>query len=74
VVIDKRMPMEHLEARIPNSVLHNREDGVGSNGSVFASEEDLKKELVSKGITPDKEIVCYCHSGTRASHKYMYTW
>ena len=66
--------MEHLEARIPNSVLHNREDGVGSNGSVFASEEDLKKELVSKGITPDKEIVYYCHSGTRALHKYMYTW
>jgi len=44
---------------------------VGSNGSVITSEEDLKKELVSKGITRNKAIVCYRHSGTRASHKYM---
>ena len=71
MVIDARMPMEHRQARIPNSVLHNREDGVGSNGSVIASEEDLKKELVSKGITPNKAIVCYRHSGTLASHKYI---
>ena len=44
---------------------------MGAIGSLFAREEDLKKELESKGITPDKEIICYCHSGTRASYKYM---
>jgi 3-mercaptopyruvate sulfurtransferase SseA len=44
--------------------------GVGKNGSLFASEANLKKELESKDITPDKEIICYCHSDTRASYKY----
>ena len=45
--------------------------GVGTNGSLFASEANLKKELESKGITLYKEIICYCHSGTRVSYKYM---
>jgi thiosulfate/3-mercaptopyruvate sulfurtransferase len=59
-----------MQAGVPNSVLHDWKAGVGANGSLFAS-EDLKKKLKSKGITPDKEIICYCHSGTRASYKYM---
>jgi thiosulfate/3-mercaptopyruvate sulfurtransferase len=71
VVIDARTPQEHMQARVPNSVLHEWEQGVGENGAAFQSPEELKKEFESKGITPDKEIVCYCHSGVRASHKYM---
>lgn len=61
-----------MQAGVPNSVLHDWKAGVGTNGSLFASEADLKKELESKDITPDKEIICYCHSGTRASYKYTY--
>ncbi len=60
-----------MQAGVPNSVPHDWKAGVGTNGSLFASEADLKKELESKGITPDKEIICYCHSGTRASYKYI---
>ena len=60
-----------MQTGVPNSVLNDWKAGVGANGSLFASEEDLKKKLESKGITPDKEIICYCHSGTRASYKYM---
>lgn len=30
-----------------------------------------KKEFESRGITADKEMVCYCYSDMRASHKYM---
>jgi thiosulfate/3-mercaptopyruvate sulfurtransferase len=71
VVVDARTPQEHMQARVPNSVLHNWEQGVGANGAPFLSPDKLKKEFESKGITPDKEIVCYCHSGVRASHKYM---
>lgn len=71
VVVDARTPQEHMQARIPNSILHNWEDGMGHNGTAFLSGEELRKEFESKGITPDKEVVCYCHSGMRASHKYM---
>ncbi|MER3408233.1 MAG: sulfurtransferase, partial [Nitrososphaera sp.] len=71
VVVDARTPQEHMQARIPNSILHNWEDGAGQNGTAFLSGDELRKEFESKGITPDKEVVCYCHSGMRASHKYM---
>ena len=71
VIVDARTPQEHMQARIPNSVLHDWEQGVGANGTTFLSPEDLKNQFESKGITPDKEVICYCHSGMRASHKYM---
>lgn len=71
VVIDARTAQEHMQARVPDSVLHDWEQGVGANGAAFLSPEELKKEFESKGITPGMEVVCYCHSGTRASHKYM---
>lgn len=71
VVVDARTAQEHMQARIPDSVLLNWEDGVGQSGSAFLGGEDLKKEFEKNGITPDKEVVCYCHSGMRASHKYM---
>ncbi|MEW5841174.1 rhodanese-like domain-containing protein [Nitrososphaera sp.] len=71
VVVDARTPQEHMQARVPDSVLLNWEDGVGQNGTAFLAADELRKEFESKGIAPDKEVVCYCHSGMRASHKYM---
>lgn len=46
-----------MQAGVPNSVPHDWKAGVGTNGSLFASEANLKKELESKGITPYKEII-----------------
>ncbi len=71
LVIDARTPQEHKQARVPNSVLHNWEDGVGTNGALFLTDEELRREFEAKGIAPDKQIACYCHSGLRASHAYM---
>ncbi len=34
------------------------------------SEQDLRHDLESKGITDDKNIILYCHSGSRTSHSY----
>jgi thiosulfate/3-mercaptopyruvate sulfurtransferase len=33
--------------------------------------DELIREFENKGITKNKEVVCYCHSGTRASHTYL---
>lgn len=42
VVMDARTPMEGMHAgRGPNSVPHDWKAGVGTNGSLFASEADL---------------------------------
>jgi thiosulfate/3-mercaptopyruvate sulfurtransferase len=35
------------------------------------SKEELEMDFEKKQISKDKEIICYCHSGARASHKYL---
>lgn len=32
------------------------------------SKEELQNLFTEKGITPDKKIICYCHSGVRSAH------
>jgi thiosulfate/3-mercaptopyruvate sulfurtransferase len=71
IIVDARTPQEHMQARIPGSILHNWEEGVGHNRAMFKNKEVLQKEFENNGITPDKEIICYCHSGSRSSHKFL---
>jgi thiosulfate/3-mercaptopyruvate sulfurtransferase len=71
VIVDARTPQEHFQARIPGSVLHNWEDGIGQDGKMIKDKDSLQRDFEEKGITKDKEVICYCHSGTRASHKYL---
>jgi thiosulfate/3-mercaptopyruvate sulfurtransferase len=73
VIIDARTPQEHFQARIPGSILHNWEEGLayGAVNKMIKSKDELQKDFEQKGITKDKQIICYCHSGTRASHKYL---
>jgi thiosulfate/3-mercaptopyruvate sulfurtransferase len=71
VIIDSRTPLEHTQARIPGSLLHNWENGIGDDGKMIKSGEVLLNEFNASGIAKNKEIICYCHSGTRASHKYF---
>ena len=69
IIVDARTPQEHFQARIPGSVLDNWEDGLGDSGKMF--KDNLQNHFVRKGITVDKEVICYCHSGMRASHKFL---
>lgn len=71
VIIDARTPQEHFQARIPGSILHNWEEGLGDHGEMIKDKDRLQKDFGEKGIAKDKEIICYCHLGMRASHKYL---
>lgn len=71
VIIDARTPQEHFQARIPGSILDSWEEGIGTNGEMIKSKAELQKDFEGQGLTKDKEIICYCHLGTRASHKYL---
>lgn len=71
VVIDARTPQEHFQARIPGSILNSWEEGIGSDGEMIKSQDQLEKGFKVHGIDKDKEVICYCHSGTRAAHKYL---
>ena len=31
----------------------------------------VKQLYLDQGVTPDKEIVAYCHSNNRSAHTYM---
>lgn len=73
VIVDARTPQEHFAARIPNSILDNWEEGLdfGQSGVMIRSKTELETHFREKGIAKDREIICYCHVGIRASHKYL---
>jgi thiosulfate/3-mercaptopyruvate sulfurtransferase len=71
VIVDARSPIEYMQARIPGSILDNWEEGLGDNGEMMKNKEVLERDFMEKQIPKDKEIICYCHSGARASHKYL---
>lgn len=71
IIIDARTPQEHFQARIPGSMLNNWEDGLDEYGTMMKDKDALKSYYEQKGITMDKEIICYCHSGIRAAHKFL---
>ena len=65
VIVDSRTEIEHIQARIHGFKLHEWMNGIGENGMIMKSSEQLLKEFSVTGISQDKSIICYCHSGTR---------
>ena len=56
---------------IPSSIHLNWSALADLNGDHrIKAEKDLKFDLERKGITPDKKIILYCHSGSRTSHTF----
>jgi len=66
-------PMEHAQRgghipganNIPWSTAVNDADGT------FKSAEELKQIYEPKGITSDKNVICYCRIGERSSHSWF---
>lgn len=66
-------PMEHAQRgghipganNIPWATAVNGEDGT------FKTVEELKKNYEACGVTPDKDVICYCRIGERSSHSWF---
>jgi 3-mercaptopyruvate sulfurtransferase SseA/sterol desaturase/sphingolipid hydroxylase (fatty acid hydroxylase superfamily) len=57
------------KGRIPGSIHIDWAANIDYNGNQkMLSESELLKLYESKGITKDKNIIVYCHSGVRSSH------
>jgi thiosulfate/3-mercaptopyruvate sulfurtransferase len=56
---------------IPNAINITGTDGNNKDDHTFKSKEELKKLFESKGVTPDKTVYTYCHSGDRTAHAYI---
>ncbi|HEX5458116.1 MAG TPA: sulfurtransferase [Candidatus Nitrosotalea sp.] len=66
-------PMEHAQrgGHIPNANNIPWASAVNDTDGTFKSVEDLKKIYETKGVTPDKDVICYCRIGERSSHTWF---
>lgn len=72
VVVDTRTPNEYRAGHVPGAVNWDWMMSVpAGNSSPIRPPAELRTELASRGITPDREIVVYCRSGARSSHTYF---
>ena len=79
VLVDTRSPEEFngiiaagpKSGRIPNSKNFPWEAAVGDDGFIFKNIEHMNSLFEESGITKDKEIICYCQVGERASHTFV---
>ena len=67
VLLDARSPQEFMGGHLPKAMLIPFTDGIGTNGKIFSDKENLEKLFSERQIPEDKEIVCYCMHGHRAS-------
>ncbi|MFQ6021319.1 MAG: sulfurtransferase [Acidiferrobacterales bacterium] len=80
VLVDTRSPAEYSgvnqraqrAGHIPGAVNFDWVNAMDrSRGLRLRPQAELREELVSMGITPDKEIITYCHTHHRSAHTYM---
>jgi thiosulfate/3-mercaptopyruvate sulfurtransferase len=67
VILDARTPQEYFGGHIPGSTLLPFTDGIGHGGHILDTKESLSALFAQKQIPADKEIICYCMHGHRAS-------
>ncbi len=66
-------PMEHAQrgGHIPGANNIPWATAVNDADGTFKSVEELKQNYEPKGITPDKDVICYCRIGERSSHSWF---
>lgn len=66
-------PMEHAQrgGHVPGAQNIPWATAVNDADGTFKSVADLQQNYVPKGITPDKDIICYCRIGERSSHSWF---
>lgn len=66
-------PMENAQrgGHIPEANNIPWATAVNDVDGTFKSVEELKKNYESKGVTPDKDVICYCRIGERSSHSWF---
>ncbi|CAE6484464.1 sulfurtransferase [Candidatus Nitrosotenuis uzonensis] len=65
-ILDARTPQEFFGGHLPGSVLIPFTDGIGQS-NIFESKDNLKRLFEQKNVLTDREIICYCMHGHRAS-------
>jgi len=66
-------PMEHAQrgGHIPGANNIPWATAVNDADGTFKTVEELKNNYEPKGVTPDKNVICYCRIGERSSHSWF---
>lgn len=66
-------PMEHAQrgGHVPGANNIPWATAVNETDGTFKTVEELKKNYLPKGVTPDKDVICYCRIGERSSHSWF---
>jgi len=66
-------PMEHAQrgGHIPSANNIPWATAVNDVDGTFKTYEELKQNYTPKGVTPDKDVICYCRIGERSSHSWF---
>ncbi len=66
-------PMEHAQrgGHIPGANNIPWATAVNDADGTFKTVEELQKNYQPKGVTPDKDVICYCRIGERSSHSWF---
>ena len=66
-------PMEHAQrgGHIPRAHNIPWATAVNDADGTFKTADELRQNYESKGITADKDVVCYCRIGERSSHSWF---
>ena len=66
-------PMEHAQrgGHIPRANNIPWATAVNDADGTFKTADELKKIYEAKGVTPDKDVICYCRIGERSSHTWF---
>lgn len=66
-------PMEHAQrgGHIPGAKNIPWATAVNDENGTFKTVEDLKKIYSEKGVSSDKNVICYCRIGERSSHTWF---
>jgi len=70
-ILDARSPQEFMGGHLPNSKLIPFTEGISYDGNLFRNKEFLAELFLQNNVSKDKEVVCYCMHGHRASNLFL---
>lgn len=71
VLLDTRMDTEYYMGHIPGAVNLSFDEAVDYPTQGLKDPQVLENQFASVGVTPDKEVVVYCGSGSRSAHTFL---
>ena len=70
-ILDARSPQEFMAGHLPNSKLIPFTEVISYDGILFRNKEFLNELFLQNNVSKDKEVVCYCMHGHRASNLFL---